>query len=201
MIILEGARNVGKTYLLSEYLKEYPNKFFTYKFPYFDFYKELELNQELNAGTYFGYGKDLDILALAKSNLLPKNLILDRGFVSNIVFAMIFRKAKESTMIRYIDIIKTHYSDVPIDIIYVKADEIGRRENEVSTIRDKDITEIKDLSITGSDIYINTYAFKYSWVFSLLVNSPNIRIHNITNYFNKKSVEEFNCLMNSLYKN
>lgn len=200
MIILEGARNVGKTYLLSQYLKENPNKFFTYKFPFFELYKELELDRELNAGTYFGYGKDLDLLSLAKSNLLPVNILLDRGFVSNIVFAMIFRKAKESDMVKYIEFIKNTYTNVPIDIVYVEADESGRSLNNVSTYREKDLQELKSLNVTNSDIFTNTYSFKYSWVLSQLNLSPNIKIHRITNHFDKDSVREFSDLLNSLYK-
>lgn len=200
MIIIEGARNVGKTYLLEQYLKNYPNKYFTYKFRFFDLYKELELDKELNAGTYFSYGKDLDLLSLAKSNLLPSNLLLDRGFVSSVVFAMIFRKVKEAEMVKYIEHIKKNYSDVPIDIVYVEADEKGRLLNNVAEIRDKDKTEIDSLNVTNSDIYNNTYTFKYSWVLNLLDKCPNIHIHRITNHFNEDSVKEFSNLLNSLHK-
>jgi hypothetical protein len=200
MIIIEGARNVGKTYLLEQYLKNFPNKYFTYKFPFFDFYKELELDQELNAGTYFGYGKDLDLLTLAKSNLLPANLLLDRGFVSNAVFAMIFRKAKEADMVKYIEIIKEHFSDVPIDIVYVEADEYSRTQNNIAEVREKDASEVDALNVTNSDIYSNTYTFKYNWVLGLLDKCPNIHIHKITNHFNEESVKEFSNLLNSLYK-
>lgn len=200
MIIIEGARNVGKTYLLEQYLKNFPNKYFTYKFPFFNFYKELELDQELNAGTYFGYRKDLDLLTLAKSNLLPANLLLDRGFVSNAVFAMIFRKAKEADMVKYIEIIKEHFSDVPIDIVYVEADEYSRTQNNIAEVREKDASEVDALNVTNSDIYSNTYTFKYNWVLGLLDKCPNIHIHKITNHFNEESVKEFSNLLNSLYK-
>jgi hypothetical protein len=186
--------------LLEQYLKNFPNKYFTYKFPFFDFYKELELDQELNAGTYFGYGKDLDLLTLAKSNLLPANLLLDRGFVSNAVFAMIFRKAKEADMVKYIEIIKEHFSDVPIDIVYVEADEYSRTQNNIAEVREKDASEVDALNVTNSDIYSNTYTFKYNWVLGLLDKCPNIHIHKITNHFNEESVKEFSNLLNSLYK-
>lgn len=200
MIIIEGARNVGKTYLLDQYLKTFPNKFYTYKFPFFDYYKELELDKELNAGTYFGYGKDLDLLALAKSNLLPQNLLLDRGFVSNIVFAMIFRKAKEAEMVKYLEMIKNRFSEVKIDIVYVEADEAGRTRNNVAEVREKDNQEVDLLNVTNSDIFANTYSFKYSWVLELLDKCPNIQIHGITNHFDEESVKEFNNLLNSLYR-
>ena len=200
MIYIEGARNVGKTYLLNKYLTQNPNRFFVYKFPFFDYYKELDLEKGLNAGTYFGYGKDLDLLALAKANLLPKNLIMDRGFVSNVVFAMIFRKAKEADMEHYLSVIKTKFPEVRIDIIYVEADENGRFENHVANYREKDEKEISALNITNSDIFKSTYNFKYSWALELLENTPNINIHKITNHFDDASIEEFNTLINSLYQ-
>lgn len=195
MIIIEGSRNVGKSYLLEQYLKSFPNKFFTYKFPFFDFYKELELDKELHAGTYFGYGKDLDLLSLAKSNLLPDNLILDRGFISNAVFAMIFRRAKETDIVKYLELLKTHYADVTIDIVYIEV------SNEVEVeVRTKDLTEIDMLNIADSDIFPNTYSFKYGWVLKQLESCPNIHIHKLINHFNEDSVKEFANLLNSLHR-
>lgn len=200
MIIIEGPRNVGKTYLLDKYLKANPNKFFTYKFPFFDLYKELELEKELNAGTYFGYGKDLDLLELAKSNLLPQNMLLDRGFVSNIIFAMIFRNAKEEDMVKYIELIKENYKTVQIDILYVEPLEQGRELNNVAKVRDKDITEVDSLNLSNAYLSDQVYQFKYKWVLDQLKMSPNIRVHYIVNRFDESSVEEFNNLLNSLHK-
>lgn len=200
MIIIEGPRNTGKTYLLDHYLKEFPNKFFTYKFPYFDFYQELELDKELNAGNYFSFGKDLDLLSLAKSNLLPNNLILDRGFVSSIVFAMIFRNTKEEQMVKYIELIKEHYKTIPIDIVYIEPDEQSRQLNNIATVRDKDEVEVDSLNLSNSYLSNSTYAFKYSWVLDQLRVCPNFKIHQLTNHFNEESVAEFNNLIDSLYK-
>lgn len=201
MIYIEGPRNAGKTYLLERYLKENPNKFFTYKFPYFDLYEKLELGKELNAGTFFSYGKDLDLLSLAKMNLLPKNLILDRGFVSTIIFAMIFRKAKEEDMTKYIELIKEKYQGVKIDILYVEPNTNKRDSLGLSEGREKDTAELPSLNLIGDPILDNTYTFKYQWVLQQLVNQPNISIHRFTNNFDEESVNSFNYLMNMLYSN
>lgn len=200
MIIIEGPRNAGKTYLLEQFLRNNPNKFFTYKFPFFDLYSVLGLEKELNAGTYFGYGKDLDLLELAKSNLLPQNLLLDRGFVSNIIFAMIFRNAKEEDMTRYIEYIKETYKTVQIDIVYVEPSEQGRTENNVALVRDKDVTEVDSLNLSNAYLSDQIYQFKYKWVLDQLKLSPNIHIHYVTNKFEESSVVEFENLINSLHK-
>ena len=201
MIYIEGPRNAGKTYLLERYLKENPNKFYTYKFPYFSLYEDLDLNKELNAGTYFSYGKDLDLLSLAKMNLLPENLILDRGFVSTIIFAMIFRKAKEEEMTKYIELIKEKYQQVKMNILYVEPNVSNRDALGLSEDREKDNNELPTLNLVGDSILDSTYQFKYKWVLEQLLNQPNINIHRFTNNFDEESVTSFNYLVNSLYKN
>ena len=195
MIFIEGPRNVGKTYLLDQYLKEFPNKFYTYKFQFFKFYEELNLDKELNAGNYFSFGKDLDLLSLAKANLLPQNILLDRGFVSSIVSAMLFRKAKEEEMLHYIEVIKNLSRDLKIDIVYVEA---GEKANRVE--RDKDSTEVSALNLVNALITDSTFNFKYLWAFQQLENCPGINIRRFTNHFDQESVESFNSLLNSLYQ-
>ena len=200
MIYIEGPRNAGKTYLLDKYLKENPNKFFTYKFPYYDLYEKLDLEKELNAGTYFSFGKDLDLLSLAKMNLLPNNIILDRGFISTIIFAMIFRGAKEEQMTRYIELIKEKYQGIKIDIVYVvpnidKRDSLGLSEG-----REKDANELPSLNLVGEPILDSTYTFKYNWVIEQLLNQPNIAIHKFINNFDEESIDSFNYMLNMLYK-
>lgn len=200
MIYIEGARNVGKTYLLDRYLKEYPNRFSIYKFPYFSLYEELSLNKELNAGTYFSYGKDLDLLALAKSNLLPKNLILDRGFMSSVIFAIMFRKARPEDMIDFLNIIKESYKDVRIDILYVIPDEKKRDILGLSDKREKDIIELPSLNLVNNMITDNNFYFNYNWVIQQLNNTPNICIHEFKNTFDEEAVNKFSSLLNLLYQ-
>lgn len=201
MIYIEGPRNAGKTYLLEKYLKENPNKFYTYKFPYYDLYEKLDLSKELNAGNYFSFGKDLDLLSLAKMNLLPENLILDRGFISTIIFAMIFRGAKEEQMINYIELIKDRYKDVKIDILYVIPNLKNRDNLGLSDNREKDNIELPNLNLLGENILENVYLFKYNWVLEQLLNRPNIAIHRFTNNFDEESINDFSHIMNLLYKN
>jgi hypothetical protein len=200
MIYIEGSRNAGKTYLLERYLKENPNKFYTYKFPYYDLYEKLNLEKELNAGTYFSFGKDLDLLSLAKMNLLPDNIVLDRGFVSTIIFAMIFRGAKEEQMTQYIELIKEKYQSVKIDIVYVEPNINKRNSLGLSEGREKDINELPSLNLVGEPILNSTYSFKYNWVIEQLLNQPNIAIHKFINNFDEESVNSFNYMLNMLYK-
>jgi len=200
MIYIEGPRNAGKTYLLDKYLKENPNKFFTYKFPYYDLYEKLDLEKELNAGTYFSFGKDLDLLSLAKMNLLPNNIILDRGFISTIIFAMIFRGAKEEQMTRYIELIKEKYQGIKIDIVYVVPNTNKRDSLGLSEGREKDTNELPSLNLVGEPILDSTYTFKYNWVIEQLLNQPNIAIHKFINNFDEESINSFNYMLNMLYK-
>ena len=200
MIYIEGARNAGKTYLIDRYLKEFPNKFFIYKFPYFLLYNKLNLGKELNAGSYFSFGKDLDLLSLAKANLLPKNLFLDRGFVSSIVFAILFRRARPEDMTNFIEMIKESYRDVEINILYIEPNVQARSKLGLDD-REKDQIELPALNLLNNTITDKSYEFYYKWVFSQLLNSPNITIHTFTNNFDEESVLAFNSLVNSFYQN
>lgn len=200
MIYIEGARNAGKTYLLDRYLKEFPNKFYTYKFPYFPLYEKLKLEKELNAGNYFSFGKDLDLLSLAKANLLPKNLLLDRGFISSIVFAMLFRQAKTEDMTNFIELIKNSYKEVEIKILYVEPNQEKRTQMGLNE-REKDQVELPSLNLVNNAITDKNFDFHYKWIFEQLINCPNIAIHRFTNNFDEESVEAFNSLLNSLYIN
>ena len=200
MIYIEGARNAGKTYLIDRYLKEFPNKFFIYKFPYFLLYNKLNLGKELNAGSYFSFGKDLDLLSLAKANLLPKNLFLDRGFVSSIVFAILFRRARPEDMTNFIEMIKESYKDVEINILYIEPNVQARSKLGLDD-REKDQIELPALNLLNNTITDKSYEFYYKWVFSQLLNSPNITIHTFTNNFDEESVLAFNSLVNSFYQN
>lgn len=196
MIIVEGPRNTGKTYLINQYIKEFPNQLMTYKFPFFQFFKELEINTSAEAGNNFSYGKDLAFLSLAKANLLPKNLLLDRGFVSSIVFSKVFRKEKEAKLVNFANSIITHFEDLDIDIVYITPDEMSRLKAEVPSSRDKDESEISKL--TDEMILPSTYHIWYGWALELFKDKPNIRIHRFTNNFDEQSVIDFNKILNSI---
>lgn len=198
MIFIEGPRNTGKTYLLEHYLRDFPNSFMTHKFPFFEFYSALNLSSNSSEANAFSFGKDLALFALAKDNLLPHNLLLDRGFISSIVFSKIFRKEKEERLVEYANLIIESFKDVDIDIVYVTPDEVGRKRANVSAIRSKDETEIK--SLTNEIILPLTYNIWYKWTLALFANCPNVRIHHFINRFDEASIEEFNSLLNSIKK-
>lgn len=199
MIYIEGPRNTGKTYLLEHYLKEFPNKWKTHKFPFFDFYKELELEKDFNAANAFSFGKDLALFQLAKDSLLPNNIILDRGFISSIAFCKIFRNCKEEELVRYSEIVKNNFENIDIDIIFVQPDEEGRQRNNIDTIRLKDTTEMQKLVTTNETVILpSTYNFWYDWSLGLFKDLPNFRIHRFTNHFDEESVKQFNALINSI---
>ena len=195
MIFIEGPRNTGKTYLLEKYIKEFPNNLMTHKFPFYKFNEGLNIPISTEA-TYFSFGKDLALFALAKDNLLPQNLLLDRGFISSIVFSKIFRNEKEEKLVQYANLIIENYKDVDIDIIYVTPDEVSRDKNKIPSQRQKDIVEMANL--TKEIILPSTYNIWYGWVLELFKDQPNIKIHKFINHFNEDSVKEFNNLLNSI---
>jgi len=94
VIFIEGARNVGKTYLIGNLKSDIQ----TYKFPFAKYFKESfskvhrdEAMEEVNSKKelyYLTLGYDITILDLFKKGLISENLIVDRGFLSNLVFGV-----------------------------------------------------------------------------------------------------------------
>lgn len=92
LIIIEGPRNVGKTYLISKIDK--PEK---YKFMFSDYFTNsfiqdfnqtsLECNDKKELH-YFLLGTDISFLNLIQEKVIEKDLIVDRGFISTLVFGI-----------------------------------------------------------------------------------------------------------------
>jgi hypothetical protein len=103
MIVIEGAQGVGKTYLLERYAGR------VYKFPYVRYFREFLKRYDADTGHgsreahHHTTGYDVTLLSMNRLGLLPKDLIIDRGFVSNIVLSIIEGRSTEEEGYHYID--------------------------------------------------------------------------------------------------
>lgn len=87
IFFIEGARNVGKTYLIDKLNKP------VYKFPFKDVYTEyssmsdshINSNKEL---FYLNLGYDITLLDLVKNGQIKHDIIVDRGILSDIIFGI-----------------------------------------------------------------------------------------------------------------
>jgi predicted AAA+ superfamily ATPase len=114
MIIIEGPRNVGKTFLLKAYS--------ALKFNSIDFLSKHD--EKVNWG--FTCGKDLMLNYLSKT--LPNHLIFDRGFISTAVYGQLFNRASPGEIEEFLE----NFVDNPhIKLLYIKGNNPNSRSKDI----------------------------------------------------------------------
>lgn len=85
LYIVEGPRNSGKTYLLENSNISIPR----YKFVFNEFVNDFYIgpNDDIEL-FYYTIGFDNGLLDLVKKQIIDKPIIMDRGFISDIVYAI-----------------------------------------------------------------------------------------------------------------
>lgn len=170
LIIVEGSRKSGKSYLI-ENQKEIPIfKFdFNSNFSTWDFGKQSEITH------WFGLGKEVMLHELNLSGFFPSKLIVDRGILTNSVWGVfqgrITKKQAET------DLINFHKRGLfrRTTIILVKG--------EWNEKRTKDIWDHEDSRIAEERSLFNE--------FSLLLKGLGVDIKIFNNKFDLESVVRF----------
>lgn len=176
IIIIEGARNVGKTYLIEKLGDVLP----TYKFPFAKYFNEsfttdidTDSKQALNGERelfFLTLGYDITIFDLAKKGLLRSDIIVDRGILSDIIFGIQSGRINEQTAIDAWNWLIQEYDDV-FEIVYINA--IYKEDD-----RNKD----------AWDHYNKDETIKLTIDF---LDKVNYDVHMINNKFNISSVNNF----------
>ena len=143
LTIIEGSRNVGKTYLIAK------SNIKSYKFPFVDYFNHFllnddfkESNKNLNA-YHFSNAFDITLLDMHSKLLANTNILYDRGFLSNIVLGILGERITIDDGKKYIDyLIDKNYISEDIRIIQVTS-------NFVEDTRNKDNWEV--LNFTKSE--------------------------------------------------
>jgi hypothetical protein len=122
IILCEGAKNTGKTYLIEN------SEFRSYKFPFISYYKgmmaEIETDTGKNSAETFHFTASFDVTLLSmaqQGNLLCNNTILiDRSFMSNIVLGELQGRISHEYGKKYIDwLFENGHLDDQTKMIYV----------------------------------------------------------------------------------
>lgn len=179
IIVIEGARNVGKTFLLNS-IKDKIN---VYKYPFSDWFntifdKDMSKNS-LDPMFYMPFGMETGILDIGSKGLLNGPLLVDRGFLSNAVFGIM---TKRITKQQAIDNLKWLMKKWPNEyhIVYIDA-------NIKNDDRNKDQWEIYDP--------IETRELYEELIFELQLN-----ITMFYNHFDTESLTKFNETISNIIK-
>ena len=141
MIIIEGPRNVGKTYLLNKL--EFPY----YKLSYHKLMTMYSFSTDETVG--FQYGKDYTLLQLNVSGFLPDNLIVDRSFISSIVYSRIFKRKNPGTLNKYFyDVLMRYWHNIKLVFVYGENPVQDRVKDTMDDLLYKDQLETYEKYIT-----------------------------------------------------
>jgi hypothetical protein len=197
ILCVEGIKNVGKTYLLNRVEHDFYmgslilNKSWrVYKFPFSSYFnsvigtKENKTGQN-DFGTYmFSVGFDLSIFSLAKADLVKTPIILDRGFLSNLVLGEAQGRINREEGIKHLRFLQeSGYLD-ETGIVYVES-------SATDELRNKDQWE--DLN---RNILSNLYEEYLS-----ICKELKIPVIRFVNNFDEQSTQDFLQLLNNYEKN
>lgn len=182
LIMIEGARNVGKTYLSDSI----DSRVARYKFPFAKYYNEsftakLEPAEKasLNGDPrlyYLTLGYDITILDMFKQGLISESVILDRGVLSNIVFGIQSKRITLDEGRKAWDWIRAEYGGI-FEIVYIHTDPVDdNRGKDMWTLYDRDET------CRLYDMFIDDNVFK------------------IKNDFTDRGIFQFKSLVNDILK-
>ena len=172
MIIIEGARNVGKTFLLDSL----DDTYIKYKFSFGDYYRKFELNDK-QKGIGFGIGKDLQIMKLHKEGFIPRELIMDRGFISCAIYSVLEGRCSIEWAEAYFKyVIDNFYDPDTMKILYVYGRNSSKRVRKdawlnVSREDELELYEFFNSKIPTLKSYENEFNKHDKTMFSMEINT------------------------------
>jgi len=183
LIQIEGARNVGKTYLIGKLTKGMP----TYKFPFAKYFNECytvdaddEKKKSMNSDRelyFLTLGYDITILDMFKNGLIGQDMIADRGILSNIIFGIQSGRISEWDGQRAWKWLCEEYGDI-FEIVYIHTEP---KEDK----RNKDMWDIYDRDATMK-------------LYDSFIESSRTHIYTIENKFDLHSIDRFNNLIDTI---
>lgn len=177
LLIVEGPRKSGKTYLVNN-----QNKLPVFKFDFNKNFSKWNLSKNSENTHWMGLGKEIMLHELYHSSMLThKNLLIDRGILTNSVWGVFQNRISEEQSKKDLRNFKDlgFFKDVTFIVIE------GTWEQE----RKKDIWDEDD-----SRIDEERYLFKS---FSLFLQDIGVDIVFFPNEFNESSLKRFNLLLNN----
>lgn len=174
LLIVEGPRKAGKSYLISQ-----QDKLSVFKFPFNETFSTWNFAKQTDDIHWFGLGKEVMLHELNISGYLPK-LIVDRGILTNSVWG-IFQKRIDTYQARQ-DLFNFHKRGLfkDTEILLVEGQFMEERKKDIWDEDDTRREEEKDLFLS----------------FSSLLRDLGVKVHTFHNNFDLDSVESFKNIIN-----
>lgn len=192
LIYIEGGGKTGKTYMLSQLEGPDGLKPDVYKFPYVDYFREFlqryagDTGHNSREAHHFTTGYDVALLSLNKTGRLH-HLLVDRGFISNIVFSLVEGRTTEEEGFHYIDWLDEQGFLANISIIYLR-----RTHKDAAPERNKDEWEF----LHRGDGYEQQDELYKKFVD--YTASKGVAVYEVKNNFDKESIIKFEDVYDSI---
>ena len=175
LVIFEGARNSGKTYL-AQRAAEY-NKIPLYKFEFVKWFNDLSLADDSRESHLFALGKELQLLQANRDEILQP-IILDRGFLTVLVWGVLSKRIDFDEAIEQLDKIVSSNLLENCKVYYIHGDNPNKSD------RNKDNWDFRDNTSDEKFLY-------EKFISHLLETYPsfaNFSIFSFENKFNETSI-------------
>ena len=176
LIIFEGARNSGKTYLAQRASEH--NKIPLYKFEFVKWFNNLGLKDDSKETHLFALGKEVQLLQANRDGILD-SIILDRGILTVLVWGVLSKRIDFDEATKELDLIMNSGLLEGCKIYYIHGD------NPDKSDRNKDNWDFRDNSSDEKFLYEKFISYileNYSGPFD------NFSIYTFENKFNETSI-------------
>lgn len=180
LIILEGPRNTGKTHLFD---KIEHNKF---KFDFTGVYGGLKLNATSDSTHSLGLGKEIMLHQLFQNGIIGKNLVVDRGILTNQVWGVYQGRVSYDQIYQEINYMISAglFYDVHIVLIGSRVASQSRKNKDHWDHLENENERNKEM-----EIFKNVSEYMRTW---------GVRIYNFENMFDSESEERFKQLIDNI---
>ena len=175
LVIFEGARNSGKTYLAQKASEH--NNIPLYKFEFVKWFNELGLEDSSRSSHLFALGKELQLLQANRDGILHP-IILDRGFLTVLVWGVLSKRIDLDEAIEQLDKIVSSNLLENCKVYYIHGDNPNKSD------RNKDNWDFRDNTSDEKFLY-------EKFIHYILENYPsfdNFSIFSFENKFDETSI-------------
>lgn len=175
LVIFEGARNSGKTYLAQKASEH--NNIPLYKFEFVKWFNELGLEDSSRSSHLFALGKELQLLQANRDGILHP-IILDRGFLTVLVWGVLSKRIDFDEAIEQLDKIVSSNLLENCKVYYIHGDNPNKSD------RNKDNWDFRDNTSDEKFLY-------EKFIHYILENYPsfdNFSIFSFENKFDEASI-------------
>ena len=187
IIIFEGCRNSGKTFLSKQISEDVCIPRF--QFDFVEYFKGLGLeSRESRSAHSFSMGKDLMLMQLNRDGYISEDLIIDRGFLTVLSWGLLEKRIDLPAAREQLNLLHANGLAKDLHIIYVEG------ENPDHSNRNKDMWD--GIEKTGNE------KVAYEFILNQIESDyRDIKVTRFRNEFNEQSIHDLSKIIEDVRNN